>query len=145
MSENIVSDIVGPITKINAEKAKTAIQDMAVHSQMWHPRASSRRKIGGNSESLAAITTQLSSPGREMKKLSKQVHSMKLVIELCNGSHLSKECPNKEQVKEFEEIYYKEFYQKPYPNGGRCRANAPGYYVKEEYKMGYQENGLNLE
>ncbi|GJS63699.1 hypothetical protein Tco_0678263 [Tanacetum coccineum] len=43
---------------------------------------------------------------------------MRANCELCNGSHLSKDCPNKEQVKEDDEIYYGEFYQRPYPNGG---------------------------
>ncbi|GJR80613.1 hypothetical protein Tco_0151398 [Tanacetum coccineum] len=119
--------------------AKTAIQDMADYSQMWHEGASSRRKIGGNSKDLAAITTQLSILGREMKKLSEQVHYVRVSCELHNVSHLSKDCPNKELVKEAEEIYYGQFYQRPYPNGGRYRANTPGYYVKDEKKIGYQE------
>ncbi|GKG53073.1 hypothetical protein Tco_0552341, partial [Tanacetum coccineum] len=86
------------------------------------------RKIGGNYEGLAAITTQLSSLGREIKKLDEQVHYVRVSCELCNGSNLSKDCPNKEQVKEAEEIFYGEFYQRPYPN-----------------KMGYQEKRSSLE
>ncbi|GJW09814.1 hypothetical protein Tco_1575641 [Tanacetum coccineum] len=48
---------------------------------------------------LAVITAQLSSLGREMKKLAEQVHSVRVSCELCNGSNLSKDCPNKEQNK----------------------------------------------
>nr|GEU98525.1 retrovirus-related Pol polyprotein from transposon TNT 1-94 [Tanacetum cinerariifolium] len=51
---------------------------------------------------------------------------------------------NKEHDKEAEKIYYGDFYQTPYQNGGRYRANAPGYYVKDENKMGYQEKKLDL-
>nr|GEY05897.1 hypothetical protein [Tanacetum cinerariifolium] len=134
-----------PITKINAENAKTAIQDMVDHSQIWNEGASGRRKIGGNSEGLAAITTQLSSLSREMKKLSEQVDFVHVNYELCNGSPLSKDCLIKEKVKEDEEIYYGEFYQRPYPNRGRYKANAPGYYVKEEIKMGYQKRRLSFQ
>nr|GEU71831.1 5-oxoprolinase-like protein [Tanacetum cinerariifolium] len=112
---------------------------------MWHEGASSRRKIGGNSKDLAAITAQVSILGREMKKLLKQVHYVHVSCELRNGSHISKDFPNKELVKEAEEIYYGQFYQRPYPNRGRYRASAPGYYVKDENKMGYQEKRLNLE
>ncbi|GJR67799.1 hypothetical protein Tco_0013864 [Tanacetum coccineum] len=62
-----------------------------------------------------------------MNKLSEQVHSVRVSYELCNESHVSKDCPNKEQVKEAEEIYYGEFYQRPYPNGG-------SKYVEENAK-----------
>ncbi|GKC92438.1 hypothetical protein Tco_1157880 [Tanacetum coccineum] len=35
--------------------------------------------------------------------------------------------------------------QRLYPNRGRYRANAPGYYVEKDNKMGYQEKKLSLE
>ncbi|GJR17734.1 hypothetical protein Tco_0966261 [Tanacetum coccineum] len=76
---------------------------MTDHSQIWHDGASSRRKISGNYEGLATIIAQLSSLGREIKKLSKHVHYVRISCELCNGSHLSKDCPNKEQVKKAED------------------------------------------
>ncbi|GJX64338.1 hypothetical protein Tco_0298681 [Tanacetum coccineum] len=98
-----------------------------------------RRKIGDKSEGLAAITSQLSSLGRKMNKLFEHVHSKRVSCELCNGSLLSNDFPNKEKVKGAEEIYYGEFYQRPYPNRGRYIANSPWYYVKEENKIGYQE------
>ncbi|GKB05018.1 hypothetical protein Tco_0833213 [Tanacetum coccineum] len=69
--------------------------------------------------SLVAITSQLRSLGREMKNLSEQVHFVHVSYEHSNGSHLSKDYPNKEKVKEVEEIYYGEFYQRPYPYSGR--------------------------
>ncbi|GJS58611.1 hypothetical protein Tco_0653395 [Tanacetum coccineum] len=69
--------------------------------------------------SLAAITSQLRSLGREMKNLSEQVHFVHVSYEHSNESHLSKDYPNKEQVKEVKEIYYGEFYQRPYPYSGR--------------------------
>ncbi|GJT18901.1 hypothetical protein Tco_0877607 [Tanacetum coccineum] len=58
---------------------------------------------------------------------------------------LLKDCPNKEHIKEAEEIYYGDFYQRLCQNRGRYRANAPGYYVKDENKMGYQEKKPDLE
>ncbi|GKG46272.1 hypothetical protein Tco_0501118, partial [Tanacetum coccineum] len=45
-----------PITKMKAENAKTAIQDMADHSQMWHEGASNRRNVGGISKGFNSIT-----------------------------------------------------------------------------------------
>nr|GEV79285.1 hypothetical protein [Tanacetum cinerariifolium] len=65
--------------------------------------------------------------------------------ELCHGSHLSIDFPNKEQVKEADEVYYREFHQRPFQNEGRYKANAPMYHVKEENKMGYQEKRSSLE
>nr|GEY13217.1 hypothetical protein [Tanacetum cinerariifolium] len=107
-------DSLGSITKINAENAKTAIQDMLDHYQMWHDGASNTRKNGSSSKILAVITSQLN-------------------------------CPNKEQFKEANEVYYEEFYQRPYLNRGRYIANAPDYYVKDKKKMGYQDKRPSLE
>ncbi|GJT53843.1 hypothetical protein Tco_0988897 [Tanacetum coccineum] len=99
------------------------------HGKLFlHKGATSMRKISVSFEVLAVITAQQSSLGREMKKLSEQMHSVRVSCELCYGSHLSKDLSNKEQVKEFGEIYYGEFYQRPYPN-----------------KMGYQEKRSSLE
>ncbi|GKA84776.1 hypothetical protein Tco_0806430 [Tanacetum coccineum] len=102
------------------------------------------RKVGGNSEGLATITAQLSSLVREMKKLYKQVHYVPVSYKLCHVSHLSSDFSNKERVKEAEEVYYGEFYRMYFQNRGRYKANASGYYVKEENKIGYQERKLSL-
>ncbi|GJW14912.1 hypothetical protein Tco_0019045 [Tanacetum coccineum] len=93
-----------PITKMNAENAKTAIQDMVDHSKIWHTGASNRRSGGGNSEGLVATTAQLSSLGREIKRLSQQMHAVQVGYEHCHEPYLSKDCPNKEQVKTAEEV-----------------------------------------
>nr|GEZ07487.1 hypothetical protein [Tanacetum cinerariifolium] len=102
-----------------------------------------KANVGGNSEGLDAITAQLSSLGRDMKKLFEHVHFVSVCCELFHGPHLSKDCSNKEQVKEAEKVYYRELYQRPYPRS-RYRANETRYYMKLENKMRYQEMRLSL-
>ncbi|GJY51965.1 hypothetical protein Tco_0442812 [Tanacetum coccineum] len=81
---------------------------MVDHSPMWHEGAANRRRCGGNSEGLAAITTHLSNLGREMRMLSKWVHTLQVGCEHCHGPHLSKDCPKKEEVIAAEEVSYDE-------------------------------------
>nr|GEV75668.1 hypothetical protein [Tanacetum cinerariifolium] len=96
-----------------------------------------------NYEGLDAKTAQLSSLGREIKKLSEQVHSMCVSFKLCNGSNLSKHCPNKEQVKEDEDIFYGEFYQRPYPNRGIYNVSPNRVFGNEVYGGDSEGFGVN--
>nr|GEV16846.1 hypothetical protein [Tanacetum cinerariifolium] len=47
--------------------------------------------------------------------------------ESCGGPHYTKDCPLKEEGKTLEEAYYTQF-GVPFPQEGRYRAAAPGFY-----------------
>ncbi|GJZ62873.1 hypothetical protein Tco_0619294 [Tanacetum coccineum] len=62
----------------------------------------------------------------------------KIGCELCGGPHYSKYCSLKEEEKTFEEAYYTQF-GVPFPNAGRYRAAAPGFYQRDNENPSYQE------
>ncbi|GKE60854.1 hypothetical protein Tco_1511221 [Tanacetum coccineum] len=59
---------------MSVKNARTTIQEMADHSEMWHDGASKRHKGNDNFDGLAALIAQLSNLGREMKKMTEKVH-----------------------------------------------------------------------
>ncbi|GJZ54143.1 putative reverse transcriptase domain-containing protein [Tanacetum coccineum] len=95
-----ILDSKGVVPKINATDAKKAIQEMVDHSKKWHNGKSTRCKSNDTFDGLAAIQTQLNNLGREIKK---------------------------EEGKILKKAYYTQF-GVPFPQGGRYRATALGFY-----------------
>ncbi|GKB19442.1 hypothetical protein Tco_0853365 [Tanacetum coccineum] len=102
-------DSQGPIPGMTPIQALTVIQAMADHSQKWHDGSSSRSIEGSSSERIVAIVNKLENLGRDMKKLKENVHAIQVGCQNCEGAHLDKDCPLKEEVKSIEEAKYGEF------------------------------------
>ncbi|GJW59975.1 hypothetical protein Tco_0109310 [Tanacetum coccineum] len=68
-----------------------------------------------NSEGITTIVNKLENLGRDIKKLKENVHTIQVGCQTCEGAHLDKDCPLKEEVKGMEEVKYGEF-SRPFPN-----------------------------
>ncbi|GKD08603.1 hypothetical protein Tco_1188288 [Tanacetum coccineum] len=80
---------------------------MADHSQKWHDGTLSRSlSSNSNTDGLAAIVSKLDNLRRDMKKLKENVHAIQVGCQICEGPHLNKECPLKEEFKQVEEAKY---------------------------------------
>ncbi|GJW79631.1 pyruvate dehydrogenase (acetyl-transferring) kinase, mitochondrial, partial [Tanacetum coccineum] len=92
----------------------------------------------------SAIQAQLNNLGREIKKVNKKVYVAQVGCELCNGPHYTKDCPLKEEGKTFKEAYYTQF-GVPFPQAGRYRVAAPGFYQRDNENSSYQEKRQTME
>ncbi|GJU74179.1 hypothetical protein Tco_1265584 [Tanacetum coccineum] len=88
------------------------------------------------------------SKGRDMKKLNESIHAIQVGCQICKGPHLDKICPLNEEVKQVEEVGYREF-RRIIPfngtNGGKFRVGPPGYYTKTDNRPPYGERRQSLE
>ncbi|GJX19944.1 hypothetical protein Tco_0222621 [Tanacetum coccineum] len=55
-------------------------------------------EISSNSEEIVAIISKLDNLGRDMKKLKENVQAIQVGCQNCEGAHLDKDCPLKEEV-----------------------------------------------
>nr|GEV96716.1 hypothetical protein [Tanacetum cinerariifolium] len=97
-----------------------------------------------NSDGLAPIQAQLNSLGREIKKVNEKVHATQVGCESCSGPHYTKDCPLKEEGKTLEEAYCTQF-GVPFPQGGRYRVAALGFYQRDNGNPLYQERRQTME
>ncbi|GJS46626.1 hypothetical protein Tco_0596747 [Tanacetum coccineum] len=123
-------------------EALTAIQTMADHSQKWHDGTTSRNIESSSSKAgLAALVNKLDNLGRDMKMLKESVHAIQVGCQICEGPHLDKDCPLNEEVKQVEEVRYREFGRtSPFngSNGGKFRVGPLGYYTKIDNRPPYK-------
>ncbi|GKA75429.1 hypothetical protein Tco_0781807 [Tanacetum coccineum] len=136
--------ILDSLPKMNVADAKKAIQEMAAHPQKWHNRTSTRCRSSDTSDGLATIQAQLNNLGREIKKVNEKVYAVQVGCELCNGPHYSKDCTLKKEGKTLEEAYYTQF-GVPFPQRGRYKAAALGFYQRENGNTSYQERRQTME
>ncbi|GKC14850.1 zinc knuckle CX2CX4HX4C containing protein [Tanacetum coccineum] len=122
---------------------------MVDHSQKWYDGTSSRNiSSSNNTDGLAAIVSKLDNLGRGMKKLNKHVHAIQVGCQICEGSHLDKECPLNEEVKQVEEVKYGKFRRLTPFNGSsraKFRVGPPGYYTRTNNRPSYKEKRPSLE
>ncbi|GKD71101.1 hypothetical protein Tco_1325191, partial [Tanacetum coccineum] len=109
-----ILDSKGAIPSMKAVDAKKAIQDMVDLSQKWHNGI------------------------REIKKVNERVYAPQVGCESCGGPRYTKDCPLKEKGKTLEEVYYTQF-GVSFPQGGRYRAVALGFYQRDSGNPSYQE------
>ncbi|GJX10889.1 hypothetical protein Tco_0200748 [Tanacetum coccineum] len=67
-----------------------------------------------------------------------------LGCESCNRPHYTKNYPLKEEGKTLEEAYYTQF-GVPFPQGGRYRTAALGFYQRDNGNPSYQERRQTME
>ncbi|GKC45493.1 hypothetical protein Tco_1063215 [Tanacetum coccineum] len=97
-----ILDSRGLIPGMTATRALKSIQDMADHSQKWHDEASDRRMGSCTPEGITTINNKLNDLRRDMRKLKESVHAIQFGCEICDGIHLDKDSPIKEEVKSIE-------------------------------------------
>ncbi|GJS17450.1 hypothetical protein Tco_0411922 [Tanacetum coccineum] len=85
-----ILDLRGIVPTKTVADAKTAIQEMAEHSQKWH-NGTSRGRSTETSDGLAAIQAQLNNLGREIKKVNQKVYVTQVRCEQCKGPHYTKD------------------------------------------------------
>ncbi|GJV36325.1 hypothetical protein Tco_1408802, partial [Tanacetum coccineum] len=78
------------------------------------------------SDGLAAIQAQLNNLGREIKKVNEKVYAAEVGRKLCKGPHYSKDCPLKEEGRQY-------------------RAAASGFYQRNNVNPLYQERRQSME
>ncbi|GJZ67466.1 putative reverse transcriptase domain, ribonuclease H-like domain, aspartic peptidase domain protein [Tanacetum coccineum] len=139
----------GLIPGMTPTQALTAIQTMADHSQKWHDGTSSRNvSSNSNTEGLARFVSKLDNIGCDMKKLKENVHAIQVGCQICEGPHLDKECPLNEEVKQLEEVKYREFRRSvPFngSNGAKFHVGPLGYYARTDNRPPYGEKRPSLE
>ncbi|GKB96741.1 hypothetical protein Tco_0982878, partial [Tanacetum coccineum] len=139
-----ILDSKGVVPKLSAADAKKAIQEMVDHSQKWHDGISTRNKSINTSDRFAAVQAQLNNLSREIKKVNERVYVAQVGCELCNRPHCTKDFPLKEEGKTLEDAYYTQF-EVPFPQAGRYKAAAPGFYQRDKGNTSYQERRQTME
>nr|GEW89181.1 hypothetical protein [Tanacetum cinerariifolium] len=117
---------------------------MADHSQKKHNETSTRCRSSDISDGLAVIQAQLNNLGRKIKKVNEKVYVAQVGYESYNGPHYTQDCPLKEEGKTLEETYYTQF-GVPFPQRGRYRAAALGFYQRDNRNTSYQEQRQAIE
>ena len=69
---------------------------------------------------MSALTNQLEKLGREVKKIKESVHAIQVGCEICEGAHLAKDCP----LKDDDEVHVEEV---KYGDGRPFQGNSNGY------------------
>ncbi|XP_071714807.1 uncharacterized protein [Rutidosis leptorrhynchoides] len=86
----------GSLMKKTPDEAHKIISQTATHSYVWHQDIDISRtsKVASveASEELASVKVQLATFGRQMEKLTKDIHAMRVGCEVCHGPHLTKDC-----------------------------------------------------
>ncbi|GJX90364.1 hypothetical protein Tco_0343690 [Tanacetum coccineum] len=138
----------GPIPGMTPAQDLTAIQTMTDHSQKWHDGTTSRNiESSSSKDGLAALVNKLDNLGRDMKKLKESVHAIQVGCQICEGPHLDKDFPLNEEVKQVEEVRYREFGRTtPFnrTNGGNFCVGPPRYYTKTGNRPTYGERRQSL-
>ncbi|GJX08375.1 hypothetical protein Tco_0196307 [Tanacetum coccineum] len=81
---------------------------------------------------------------KDIKKVNERVYAAQVGCESCNRPHYTKDFPLKEEGKTFEEAYYTQF-GVSFPQGGRYRAAALGFYQRDSRNPLYQERRQTME
>ncbi|GKB32468.1 ribonuclease H-like domain-containing protein [Tanacetum coccineum] len=95
----------------------------------WNIRSSNSK------DGLATLVNKLDNLRRDMKKLKESVHAIQAGCQICKGPHLDKDYPLNEEVKQVEEVRYREFGRTtPFNGNNRGRqilAETIKKYIKE--------------
>nr|GFA01272.1 hypothetical protein [Tanacetum cinerariifolium] len=141
-------DSQGLILGMIGTQALTAIQTMADYSQKWHDETSCRNMSNSSdTDGLVVVISKLDNLGRDMKKLQENVHAIQVGYQICEGTHLDKECPLNEEVKQVDEVKYGEF-GNPAPfnerSGAKFYVGPVGYYTRIDNQTPSGEMRPNL-
>nr|GEW66896.1 hypothetical protein [Tanacetum cinerariifolium] len=105
---------------------------------------STRTRSTNSSDGVVAIQPQLNNLGKEIKKVNKKGYAAQVECESCNGPHYTKDCQIHEEEKTIEEAYYTQF-GVPFPQEGRYRVAALGFYQRDNVNPSYQERRQTME
>ncbi|GJV33337.1 hypothetical protein Tco_1393737 [Tanacetum coccineum] len=111
--------------------------------QAWE-RIFARTTSTNTSDGIDAIEAQLNNLGKEIKKVNERLYAAQVGCESCNRPHYTKDYPRKAEGKTFEEAYYTQF-GVPFPQRGRYRVAAPGFYQRDNGNPLYQERIQTME
>ncbi|GJZ33197.1 hypothetical protein Tco_0578633 [Tanacetum coccineum] len=93
---------------------------------------------------LRNFPISLTRAARKLRRLMKKFMRLKWDVNCAKGPHYTKGCPSKEEGKTLKEAYYTQF-GAPYPQGGRYRAAASGFYQRDGGNPSYQERRQTME
>ncbi|XP_071739808.1 uncharacterized protein [Rutidosis leptorrhynchoides] len=86
----------GSLMKKTPDEAYVIIFETAMHSYEWHQEMdvsrSSHVASTETSDELASVKAQLETFIRQKESITKEMHSIKVGCELCQGPHLMKDC-----------------------------------------------------
>ena len=82
---------------------------------------------------MSALTNKFKNLGRDIKMIKENIHAIQVGCETCEGAHLARDCPLKEEVKRMDEVKYGGFnkqFQGFGGDGAKYRVGPQGYYTK---------------
>nr|GEY10233.1 hypothetical protein [Tanacetum cinerariifolium] len=79
-----------------------------------------------------------------IKKVDEKVYAAQVGCKSCNGPHYTKDYRLKGEGNTLEEAYYAQF-GVPFPQGGRYRPDALGFYQRYNGNPSYQERRQTME
>ncbi|GJU33133.1 hypothetical protein Tco_1176722 [Tanacetum coccineum] len=102
------------------ESAKRWVDRLTLGSvNTWDLLKKAFIQSNSNTDGLAAFVSKLDNLGRDMKKLKENILAIQVGCQICEGPHLDKECPLKEDVKHVEEV--KTTNGAPSSSTGQCK------------------------
>ncbi|KAI3739925.1 hypothetical protein L2E82_30338 [Cichorium intybus] len=99
----------GPLINLTATEAYERIEELAKHSHHYHSSRdpSCRRKLKEEAvEGMSAIHNRLDQFGRDLKKMTQNIHAITVGCDNCSGPHLQKDCPYDEDGNKKAEACY---------------------------------------
>ncbi|GKC63480.1 hypothetical protein Tco_1096078 [Tanacetum coccineum] len=138
---------VFPITLMGAARRSQAlksIQVMADHLHNWYDGASTRQRSNDRSDDIGVVTNRLDSLKYDMLKFKENIHAIQLSCKIYVGTHLTQECPLRNESKTIEQVKYIGFLEETVNK--YCEESIKEQAANDEWIRNFRENtNLNLE
>ncbi|GJX48434.1 hypothetical protein Tco_0273624 [Tanacetum coccineum] len=117
---------------------------MADHSHNWYDGASTRQRSNDRSDDIGVVTNRLGSLKYDMLKFKENIHAIQLSCKIYVGTHLTQECPLRNESKTIEQVKYIGFLEETVNK--YCEESIKEQAANDEWIRNFRENtNLNLE